>query len=91
MSTSPHNLLRPISKTAELQYLLHLPDGYAESPAPWPLILHLHGAGERGDDLEKVRAVLTKALEKVTGENLTRDALRKGEALAVVFKRFGIL
>lgn len=36
-------------------------------------------------------AVLAKALEKVTGENHTRDALRKGELLTVVFKRFGIL
>jgi len=35
--------------------------------------------------------VLRKALEKVTGENHTRDALRKGESLASVFKRFGIL
>lgn len=40
---------------------------------------------------EHEEAVLAKAVEKVTGENLTRDALRKGEALAVVFKRFGIL
>ena len=36
-------------------------------------------------------AVLRKAVEKVTGENRTRDALRQGELLAVVFKRFGIL
>jgi len=36
-------------------------------------------------------AVLDKALAKVQGENDTRDALRKGESLAVVFKRFGIL
>ena len=36
-------------------------------------------------------AVLNKALEKVTGENHTRDALRTGELLASVFKRFGIL
>ena len=35
--------------------------------------------------------VLAKALEKVTGENRTRDALRTGEPLASVFKRFGIL
>jgi regulator of RNase E activity RraA len=35
--------------------------------------------------------VIIRALEKVTGENHTRDALRKGEPLAVVFKRFGIL
>ena len=37
------------------------------------------------------RQVLSKALEKVTGENHTRDALRTGEPLASVFKRFGIL
>ena len=36
-------------------------------------------------------AVVLKAIEKVTGENHTRDALRQGESLAVVFKRFGIL
>jgi 4-hydroxy-4-methyl-2-oxoglutarate aldolase len=36
-------------------------------------------------------AVIEKAIEKVTGENHTRDALRKGEALATVFKRLGIL
>ena len=35
--------------------------------------------------------VLAKALQKVTGENHTRDALRTGEPLASVFKRFGIL
>lgn len=40
---------------------------------------------------EHEQAVLAKALEKVTGEKHTRDALRKGELLAVVFKRFGIL
>lgn len=35
--------------------------------------------------------VVPRALEKVTGENHTRDALRGGESLASVFKRFGIL
>ena len=35
--------------------------------------------------------VIEKAIEKVTGENHTRDALRKGESLAAVFKRLGIL
>jgi len=35
--------------------------------------------------------VLLHALEKVTGENHTRDALRNGEPLASVFKRLGIL
>ncbi len=35
--------------------------------------------------------VIEKASEKVMGENRTRDALRKGEPLAAVFKRLGIL
>jgi 4-hydroxy-4-methyl-2-oxoglutarate aldolase len=35
--------------------------------------------------------VLALALEKVTGENDTREALRQGESLASVFQRFGIL
>jgi predicted peptidase len=38
---------------AGLRYLLHLPAAYADRPA-WPLILFLHGAGERGDDLTLV-------------------------------------
>ena len=36
-------------------------------------------------------AVIEKARAKVLGENNTRDALRKGESLAVVFRRFGVL
>lgn len=36
-------------------------------------------------------AVIEKAVAKVLGENNTRDALRKGEPLAQVFQRFGIL
>jgi regulator of RNase E activity RraA len=36
-------------------------------------------------------AVLDLALEKVKGENHTRDALLTGESLASVFKRLGIL
>jgi 4-hydroxy-4-methyl-2-oxoglutarate aldolase len=35
--------------------------------------------------------VLTAALEKVSGEKQTRDALRKGEKLKGVFERYGIL
>jgi 4-hydroxy-4-methyl-2-oxoglutarate aldolase len=35
--------------------------------------------------------VLALAIEKVTGENNTREALRQGESLASVFQRFGIL
>lgn len=41
--------------TAELDYLLFLPKGYsATSGKRWPLMLFLHGAGERGNDVAKV-------------------------------------
>jgi 4-hydroxy-4-methyl-2-oxoglutarate aldolase len=35
--------------------------------------------------------VIARALEKVSGENQSRDALRRGELLGDVFKRLGIL
>ncbi len=38
----------------ELDYLLYLPDGYDQKEA-WPLVVFLHGAGERGNDLERVK------------------------------------
>jgi predicted peptidase len=45
-----------IVKTVRLNYLLFLPKGYGEdSQQKWPLILFLHGAGERGDDLKLVK------------------------------------
>ena len=37
------------------QYLLYLPEGYSEGGKEWPLMIFLHGSGERGDDLEKVK------------------------------------
>lgn len=37
-----------------LNYLLYLPDDYDAKEA-WPLVVFLHGAGERGDDLELVK------------------------------------
>jgi predicted peptidase len=42
-------------KTVRVRYLLYLPPLYAESDERWPLMLFLHGAGERGADLEKVK------------------------------------
>lgn len=36
-----------------LRYLVHLPDDYDADPGRrWPLVLFLHGAGERGSDVE---------------------------------------
>ncbi len=38
----------------EMDYLLALPKGYDEQES-WPLVLFLHGAGERGDNLDLVK------------------------------------
>ncbi len=46
---------RQIARTLQCEYLLFLPKGYdAAGKKEWPLILFLHGAGERGSDLAKV-------------------------------------
>jgi predicted peptidase len=45
-----------IAKTVSLNFLLHLPRTSPANPdQTWPLILFLHGAGERGSDLNLVR------------------------------------
>ena|SRR5437867_1379987 len=45
-----------ISKKTKANYLLFLPEGYErKSSGPWPLILFLHGIGERGNDPWKVK------------------------------------
>ena len=36
-------------------YLLYLPEGYGKDETKWPLVLFLHGAGERGTDLDLVK------------------------------------
>jgi len=54
MSQQPHQF--ETQTTRRLGYLLHLPPGYDDDPNhKWPLILFLHGIGERGDDLELVK------------------------------------
>jgi len=43
---------REVRVTQKLDYLLFLPEGYSDkADKQWPLILFLHGAGERGSDL----------------------------------------
>jgi predicted peptidase len=53
MKETQHNLTTTIAKQVELNYLLYAPE---EPPVePPPLMLFLHGAGERGDDLQLVK------------------------------------
>jgi predicted peptidase len=45
-----------ITRTVALDYLLYLPDGYhSKTDQQFPLILFLHGMGERGSDLNRVK------------------------------------
>ena len=46
---------KEITVKVKLNYLLFLPKGYEEGDKKWPLMLFLHGAGESGDDLNKVK------------------------------------
>ncbi len=39
----------------DIKYLLYLPQGYNKKGQPWPLIVFLHGAGERGDNLNQLK------------------------------------
>lgn len=40
---------------AALSMWLYLPPGYHASASSWPLVVFLHGSGERGEDLDRVK------------------------------------
>ena len=53
---STHSFEGVVSKKVAYRYLQFLPENYDQNQSKeWPLILFLHGAGERGDDLKKVK------------------------------------
>lgn len=52
---TPHSYKQKLTKTVNLKYLLYLPQDYYSLKKDFPLILFLHGAGERGDDLDLVK------------------------------------
>lgn len=53
MHAQTHTLTTQVRKPLELRYLLWLP-AHANTQTRWPLILFLHGSGERGDDLAQL-------------------------------------
>ena len=53
-SKSSKEFLTSITMPVSLKYHIYLPDNYHASNANFPLVLFLHGAGERGDDLNLV-------------------------------------
>ena len=56
MLQQSHTMVRQIEKTLRLNYLTYLPSQMNEqADQNWPLVIFLHGAGERGTDLERVK------------------------------------
>ena len=54
---TPQTFEKTVTKKVRANYLLYLPRDYsATSKKSWPLMLFLHGAGERGTNLTKVAA-----------------------------------
>ncbi len=51
----PQAFEKKIKKTVGCDYLLFLPEGYGTAEVKWPLLMFLHGAGERGEDLRLVK------------------------------------
>lgn len=63
MEVKKETFSRPITKTVTAGYALYLPDGYdAKAKKRWPLIIFLHGMGDRGDDLSKLTESLWSPL-----------------------------
>lgn len=46
---------KEFKEKVKIKYLLYLPKGYDKKGNSWPLIIFLHGAGERGNDLDKLK------------------------------------
>jgi esterase/lipase len=51
---NPQILNKKVVKNISAEYLLYLPEKYYEKKQ-WPLIFFLHGAAERGDDINKLK------------------------------------
>jgi predicted peptidase len=50
-----HEFEKETTKILSCKYLLFLPKDYGKKDKSWPLMLFLHGAGERGSNLELVK------------------------------------
>jgi predicted peptidase len=58
------------TKDIQLNYLLYLPKEYSKTDKQWPLILFLHGAGERGSNIDQVKSI---GLAKLAAEGKDFD------------------
>lgn len=60
-----HNFQKEVKITLSANYLLYLPKDYDDSDRQFPLVLFLHGMGERGTNIEKVK---THGIPKLISE-----------------------
>ena len=68
VNQQPCSFKTEVKKSASMNYLLHLPSDGDDPAKKWPLILFLHGAGERGDNLEAVKLHgIAKVVEQQPG------------------------
>jgi predicted peptidase len=65
MSQTKQLLRKKITKRIDCDYLLFLPRDYQPRGKRWPLILFLHGAGERGDNADRIKK---NGLPKILGQ-----------------------
>jgi predicted peptidase len=54
MKQTEHQFEKRVEKNVSLKYLLYLPPNY-EAQGMWPLVLFLHGMGQRGNDLDLIK------------------------------------
>ena len=55
MPHNKHNIYETmVNIPIKLNYVLYMPDKYQENDYEFPLVLYLHGVGERGTDLKKL-------------------------------------
>lgn len=52
---TPQAFSKQMLVTLSVRYLVYVPDDYNQAPKRWPVVLFLHGAGERGDNLDDVK------------------------------------
>ncbi len=71
MPQTEHRFNTTLELPVSLPYLLHLPDGH-EQRSDWPLVVFLHGSGERGDDLGLLRG---QGLPRSLDEGLSLPAV----------------
>ncbi len=54
MSNKENNFFETTVKTpVKLHYSLYIPDDYYDNDSDYPLVLYLHGVGERGENRKK--------------------------------------